>query len=191
MTSFFFCVGVNVVPMQRDHLWPAARLLRRAFSPSDAVGPLIVAEHYLQLAQRLHTSHALVALDERDERLVGYVELLMPDYLAGTMPDAPPDLAAKLLPVLSSLAVDESSRGAGVGTRLVQACEEHVRTCRVARRGVSLQVEEDNRVALRLYQEKLGYRIVRRERVKKLVGDVLFGSSIFVSRLTLEKSLDL
>jgi ribosomal protein S18 acetylase RimI-like enzyme len=55
---------------------------------------------------------------------------------------------------------------------------------------VNLEVEEANKPALDLYS-KLGYKEVGRdEKGRKLVGDILFGRSERVTKLSLEKRLD-
>jgi len=54
---------------------------------------------------------------------------------------------------------------------------------------VQIQVESTNTGALRLYA-RLGYRVVNMDtRATKLVGDVLFGQSVTITKLTLEKRL--
>ena len=50
------------------------------------------------------------------------------------------------------------------------------------------QVEEGDEPAIALYH-KLGYTFVRREEGRRLVGDILFGKSVKVSRLRYEKTL--
>jgi len=50
------------------------------------------------------------------------------------------------------------------------------------------QVEEGDEPAIALYH-KLGYTFVRREEGRRLVGDMLFGKSVKVSRLRYEKTL--
>ena len=53
---------------------------------------------------------------------------------------------------------------------------------------LTLEVEEGDEPAIALYR-KLGYDYVRREDGRRLVGDILFGRSVQVTRLRFEKDL--
>lgn len=62
-----------------------------------------------------------------------------------------------LRPVLTNLSVKEDARKSGVGSKLVEACEDAVVSWKPPYREIVLQVEEDNPSAQRFY-EKRGYK---------------------------------
>ena len=62
-------------------------------------------------------------------------------------------------PYLSNLSVIESARQSGIGSRLVDACEEAVLDWDAKHTEIALQVEEDNKSAIQFYKKR-GYEYV-------------------------------
>ena len=97
-------------------------------------------------------------------------------------------MRSSLRPYVASLAVATSVRTQGVGLALMRAVEESARESYGTT--ITLEVEDTNDAALRLYS-RLGYRVLRRDaNARKLVGDVFFGRSEPVTKLWLEKDLE-
>ena len=65
----------------------------------------------------------------------------------------------KARPYLSNLSVMESARQSGIGSRLVDACEEAVLDWDAGHKEIALQVEEDNQSAIQFYKKR-GYEYV-------------------------------
>ena len=81
-----------------------------------------------------------------------------------------------------------SGGAAGEGGGLRHPLDRSVLRCVYLRYISATQVEEGDEPAIALYH-KLGYTFVRREEGRRLVGDMLFGKSVKVSRLRYEKTL--
>ena len=118
----------------------------------------------------------------RSYEVVAFVEA----YLGGSGANTLPERLRKqpsVGPYVASLAVDPEYRGRGVGAAVMRECE-----ARLAGRGtITLEVEEDNIAALNLYK-RLGYAVVSRDtKARKLEGDMFFGRSVGVTKLTLQK----
>lgn len=178
-------------PFERDDTWPATALLVDVFSRelNPMQRSLVRLEHVIGLSERYGKTAVFVAVVPDEEGgIVGFVEMFTSSYLATSLPvGTPVHVATRLKPYIASLAVQERARGRGVGEALVRACEDAALAS--GQRSVQIQVESTNDVALRLYA-RLGYRVVNMDsRAKKLVGDVLFGRSVTITKLTLEKRL--
>ncbi|EJK64398.1 hypothetical protein THAOC_14868 [Thalassiosira oceanica] len=65
----------------------------------------------------------------------------------------------KARPYISNLSVIESARESGIGSRLVDACEEAVLDWDAGHKEIALQVEEDNKSAIQFYKKR-GYEYV-------------------------------
>eukprot|EP00966_Prymnesium_polylepis_P161205 3725231-Prymnesium_polylepis.1 len=110
----------------------------------------------LGLQERIRENIMLVCTSAADDRVVGFVEVYTPEYLASQSSSGYPERVRQALkPYVASLAVDASSTRQGVGTALMLAAERRARE--ETHRSVSLEVEESNAAALALYS-KLGYR---------------------------------
>ena len=57
-------------------------------------------------------------------RLVGFVEMYTPEFLASQVPDLPPSSASVLQPYVANLAVIAGARKQGVASALMDACEQ-------------------------------------------------------------------
>lgn len=180
--------------LAKADIWTVSGLLVDVFSrelnPMQQV--LVRLEHVVGLSQR-HGQTALFvstanSMGASDDTVVGFVEMFTAPYLASTLPvGTPVHIANRLKPFIASLAVHEDARGRGIGEALVRACEDAAVAS--GQRSVQIQVECGNEVALRLYA-RLGYRVVNMNtRATKLVGDILFGRSVTITKLTLEKRL--
>jgi peptide-methionine (R)-S-oxide reductase len=185
--------GFRVRPLQQTDILPVAQLLLRSFEPPGGYNPLqralIVAEHAASLRERSSEpgSNLLLvgtadAVGSRDA-VVAFVEAYLGGPGQATLPDrlqTQPNLG----PHVASLAVDPDCRSRGFGEALMLECEN-----RLAGRGtISLEVEEGNDPALRLYS-RLGYKVVSRDAAgRKLEGDIFFGRSVQVTKLWLEKN---
>lgn len=190
---------VSIRDVSTQDVMPVAKLLRSTFAAdaNSVSGLLIVAENALGLRERMRDNVMLVAtpelpLDgvdrEGSSNLVGFVELLTPAWLASDQALAYPDrVREQQQPYIFSLAVEESSRSRGVATALMRAAE-----ARAAEQGhsiLTLEVEETNAAALALYA-RLGYELVDRdEGGRMLVGDIFFGQSKRVVKLSFQKRL--
>ena len=152
-------------------------------------GAAIFAEHVMALRERRDANIQLVATDEADASVVGFVEVYTPAFLASSLGDAYPErVREKLKPYVASLAVRPDARRRGVATKLMRAAEK-----RIARgpppHVLSLEVEEGDAPAESLYRQ-LGYQLVGRDdNGRRLVGDVFFGRSVRVSKLAFEKQV--
>ena len=195
---------LRIRDLARHDILPVAKLLQSSFAckSNPLSAALIIAENAFGLRERMSDNVLLVAVrpiyDVRgacgnqtqiyNEQLVGFVELLTPEWLASDAALGYPDRVRDLKqPFIFSLAIDVDARKTGVGSALMRAVERRAAvsgaTC------VNLEVEEANKPALDLYR-KLGYHEVGRdERGRKLVGDILFGRSERVTKLSLEKRL--
>ena len=194
-----------------------ASLLRNTFAAESnpASGLAIIAEHILGIRKRRSTNLILVAAAEETGELVGSVECFTSSFLASQLGNDYPDrIRLRMRPYLASLAVRSDARRCGVASSLVRAVEDrvlrgpppHILTLEVGTRRLDIspvpppisplylryisatQVEEGDEPAIALYH-KLGYTFVRREEGRRLVGDILFGKSVKVSRLRYEKTL--
>ena len=194
-----------------------ASLLRNTFAAESnpASGIAIIAEHILGIRKRRSTNLILVAAAEETGELVGSVECFTSSFLASQLGNDYPDrIRLRMRPYLASLAVRSDARRCGVASSLVRAVEDrvlrgpppHILTLEVCMRRLDIsavpppisplylryisatQVEEGDEPAIALYH-KLGYTFVRREEGRRLVGDMLFGKSVKVSRLRYEKTL--
>ena len=194
-----------------------ASLLRNTFAAESnpASGLAIIAEHILGIRKRRSTNLILVAAAEETGELVGSVECFTSSFLASQLGNDYPDrIRLRMRPYLASLAVRSDARRCGVASSLVRAVEDrvlrgpppHILTLEVGMRQLDIspvpppisplylryisatQVEEGDEPAIALYH-KLGYTFVRREEGRRLVGDILFGKSVKVSRLRYEKTL--
>ena len=195
---------LRIRDLARHDILPVAKLLQSSFAckSNPLSAALIIAENAFGLRERMSDNVLLVAVrpiyDVRgacgnqtqiyNEQLVGFVELLTPEWLASDEALGYPDRVRDLKqPFIFSLAIAIDARKTGVGSALMRAVERRAAvsgaTC------VNLEVEEANKPALDLYR-KLGYHEVGRdERGRKLVGDILFGRSERVTKLSLEKRL--
>jgi ribosomal protein S18 acetylase RimI-like enzyme len=189
-------VIAGIRPLCKDDIWTASGLLVDVFS-SRELNPwqqaLMRLEHVAGLSQRCGQTAIFVATaggspGHPDGTMVGFVEVFTAQYLASMQPiGTPVHIVQRVKPYIASLAVQEGARGRGIGEALVQACEEAA--VALGQRSVQIQVEAGNEVALRLYA-RLGYRVVSIDtRATKLVGDILFGRSVGITKLTLEKRL--
>lgn len=79
--------------------------------------------------------------------MVGFVEVSETSGTKYGMGSGVP--VADTRPVVSNLAVDPQERRSGVGTALMEACEDLVKTWNLEE--IILQVEEDNEAALAFY----------------------------------------
>lgn len=169
-------------------IMPVSNLLLRTFSAglNPVQSSLIVAEHAVGLRERMQDNVMLVSTAEGGA-VCGFVEVYTPEYLVSQVGQEYPERVRKALkPYVSSLAVDASSRGAGVGAALMRAVEARPE---LSARVLSLEVEDSNAAAIGLYS-KLGYTLTGRdEKARKLVGDIFFGRSETVTKLWYEKSL--
>jgi GNAT superfamily N-acetyltransferase len=181
-------------PLAKEEIWAASGLLVDVFSRelNPLQRNLVRLEHVAGLSQR-HGETALFvstasSMGDSNNAVVGFVEMFTVSYLASTLPvGTPVHIANRLKPFIASLAVREGTRGRGLGEALVRACEDAAVAS--GQRAIQIQVESSNETALRLYA-RLGYRVVSMDtRAKKLVGDVLFGQSVTITKLTLEKRL--
>ena len=153
---------------------------------------LIVAENVASLSERSTSENLLlIGCDDRTSEIVGFVEAFMGGSGSATLPER---LRQQTGPYIASLAVDASYRSRGVGEALMRECEARISASATAADGslsITLEVEEDNRAALGLY-EKLGFTVASRdEDARKLEGDIFFGTSRRVTKLRLQKALQL
>lgn len=182
---------LSIRPMERGDILPVARLLLRSFTPPTGYNvvqqSLIVAEHVLSLRERAANEDSNLMLVGRtdDAEIIGFVEAYVGGSGESTLPERLRQ-ESDLGPYVASLAVDGKFRRDGVGEALMRECETRLGA---ASSTVTLEVEEGNAAALRLY-EKLGYSIVSRdERGQRLDGDILFGRSVRVTKLRLQKQI--
>ena len=182
--------GVVVRDLSDKDVWQVASLLRTTFaSESNALsGVAIVAEHIVGLRERRKSNIILVAVAEETGEVQGTVECFTSAFLASQLGEGYPDrVRLRLRPYLASLAVRADARRCGVASSLVRGVEERV-TRGPLPHVLTLEVEEGDEPAIALYR-KLGYDYVRREDGRRLVGDILFGRSVQVTRLRFEKDL--
>lgn len=176
-------VAFNVRSLQRGDVFAASRLLQVSFN--GAANPLsrllIVAENVAGLRERCDANIMLVATENgaSNHGLIGFVEVYTPEFLASAAgKDYPERVKDMLQPYVASLAVAAAARRRGVGEALMRAVE-----LRCAGKQLSLEVEEDNRAAVMLY-ERLGYSCIGRDtQARRLDGDLLFGKSVGVTKL--------
>lgn len=167
-----------------------ASLLRRTFNKDANVlsGLAIEAEHVQALVER-STDNILLAARAYDDRLVGFAEVLMPGFLLKKSGAAYPErLCGVLKPYMASLAVEPSWQLCGVGRALVDQAERSAMEAGYS--CITLEVEATNTAALALYTSGGYEQVDCDENGRKLVGDVFFGKSKRVCKLTLEKSLE-
>ena len=165
-----------------------AGLLRRTFN-ADAnklSGLAIEAEHVQGLVERCTENILLVA--RSDDTLVGFAEVFTPDFLSKKGGVYPERVRKALKPYVASLAVDQRWQSRGAGRALMLAAESSA--LKAGYSCITLEVEATNTAALALYNSLGGYEQVGcDENGRRLVGDVFFGRSRRVCKLTLEKRL--
>lgn len=88
--------------------------------------------------------------------VIGYCEVLEKTFgLGGNYSGSTKNnKGEKLRPYLSNLSVVENARKSGVGSKLLDACEEAVRDWNVEHSEIVLQVEEDNQSAIQWYKRR-------------------------------------
>ena len=182
--------GICVQCARPTEMLQVARLLQGTFSAdaNPVSAALIVAENVAGLLERIDSNLMLVArCDGADERVVGFVELLLPAWLASDDASSYPDrIRRQQHPCIYSLTVDPGMRTRGIATKLMRSAELQARDMGFSR--IVLEVEDSNDAALSLYA-KLGYTEVARYEGRKLVGDILFGRSEAITKNSLEKVL--
>ena len=88
------------------------------------------------------------------DQVIGFVEVTEKQFGLG-----PQYNGKEMRPVLTNLAVHPSFRNAGVGSELLQACEDVVSSSWNGHDEIVLEVEEDNPKALEFYAKR-GYSVV-------------------------------
>ena len=180
--------AVHVRDLKTRDVMPVARLLRRSFSgdANPVSAAIIAAENAMSIQERMKDNILLVACEAKGVP-VGFVEMLVPEWLASEAALAYPErIRNAMRPSIFSLAVDPTWRARGVATALMHSIEQRALT--LGHSHLTLEVEESNEAALALYN-KLGFRFVRSDEGRKLVGDLVFGRSVAVTKLSFEKEL--
>jgi len=91
--------------------------------------------------------------------IVGFVEVTSKAFALGQGADFTDTGKVKQRPVLSNLCVKKDLRGSGVGSSLLEACENAVTTWKPSYDEVILLVDEDNTNAIQFYDRR-GYQAV-------------------------------
>ena len=91
--------------------------------------------------------------DERSNlvlgKIIGYCEVIEKNFgLGGKFSSDKPR------PYLANLSVSKSARQSGIGSKLLDACDEVVRDWKAGHTTIVLQVEEDNTDAIRFYKKR-------------------------------------
>ena len=113
---------------------------------------LLDFEGVVNLPYNIHPDEDFVKDD-----VIGFVEVTEKTF--GLPESNNEHSGTELRPVLTNLAVHPSFRKAGVGSSLLQACEDIVAQDWHAHNEIVLEVEDDNPKALEFY-EKRGYQVV-------------------------------
>ena len=185
--------ALTVRPLAASDFLSAAQLLRRTFAQdaNPVSGMAIVAEHVMTLKERSTANLQLVAFDDDESgsgNPIGFVEVYTPEFLLSSLARPyPPEMRKKLKPYVASLAVEPSARRRGVGRALMREVEARIADGPPPH-VLSLEVEVENSAATRLYED-MGYRLVGRNEGWRLDGDMLFGKSVKVEKLSFEKAL--
>ncbi|CAM9177010.1 unnamed protein product [Pylaiella littoralis] len=163
---------------QPDSPWKAAQLRQ------------LTKEQGQDLESRCNRKESVMfkAIDTRRKNaMVGFVEVSETSGTKYGMGSGVP--VADTRPVVSNLAVDPQERRSGVGTALMEACEDLVKTWNLEE--IILQVEEDNEAALAFYGG-MGFNslfVDRAARRYDTSGFLL--QNVRTSKITMRKALDL
>lgn len=185
----------NLVEVTRKDLEPAAELCVQVFFGNDTSWwkqsqlRRLYAEQLLDLTDKFNRPSKSILfkvteMDATGEIIIGFAELSMCRGLrvCSTLP------VLDERPVLSNLAVRENRRRRGIGSLLMQECENAAQ--RWGFTEVVLQVEEDNREARALYQA-LGYRELFTDRTaRRYDTSGFFLRNVRTAKTTLSKPLD-
>mmetsp|Transcript_27894 Transcript_27894/g.39916 ORF Transcript_27894/g.39916 Transcript_27894/m.39916 type:complete len:364 (+) Transcript_27894:70-1161(+) len=91
--------------------------------------------------------------------IIGFVEVTSKPFALGQGDDHSDTGRLKLRPVLTNLCVKKEGRKSGVGSALLEACEQAVTTWNPSYDEIILEVEEKNRMAQQFY-ERRGYEVI-------------------------------
>lgn len=141
-------------------------------------------EQYIDLSNKLEAGRSSLFKVRSKGKIVGFAEVSLVDnlkYLGEGIQVVP------TRPLLSNLAVAEDSRGRGLGTTLVDACEAQAKTWGFSE--MVLQVDEANERARRFYQSR-GYVDLYCDRAARSYNaNGLFLSAVPTARVTMRKIL--
>mmetsp|Transcript_57535 Transcript_57535/g.130367 ORF Transcript_57535/g.130367 Transcript_57535/m.130367 type:complete len:270 (-) Transcript_57535:235-1044(-) len=184
-------VGYIVEVADESDLEPAANLCVDIFFGQAGLNPFrsshltrLQREQYSDLAGKFGDGATSFFKVAHDGHLIGFAELTVSKtikYLGAGIPDA------DARPLLANLAVAESWRCRGVGSKLVDTCEAEAQRLGFAE--VVLQVEEDNERARTFYAARDYDELFCDRAARRYDASGIFLQNVRTSRLTLRKTL--
>ena len=125
---------------------------RRVYRASDVEGGKKIT--YVKQNQQIYNNDELFATDDMQTKfvlgeIIGYCEVIEKNFGLGEKLSS-----GKPLPYLANLSVSKYARQSGVGSKLLDTSEEIVRDWDSGHTTMVLQVEEDNKDAIRFYKKR-------------------------------------